>query len=462
MNLSAEQQQEIIKTLDCQRDFFASYQTRATEFRISHLQKLKTAIQKHEHEIMISLWRDLHKSEFESYITEIGMVISEIGHQIKLCKKHAAPTTVNPSLFVINAKSQVYYEPYGLTLIVSPWNYPFHLCFMPLIGAIATGNCVTLKLSPDAPNTNTIIKAIVAETFGVEYVSIFEGHREVNEFLFSQPFDHIFLTGSPQLGKIAMRHAAEHLTKVTLELGGKSPCIVDSDAKISLAVKRIVFGKLINSGQTCIAPDYIMIHSSVRNAFIEEFKHQVEVFFGPHMEEASEYPRIISEGAMQRLIRLLSCGDIVYGGSYNIKTRFFHPTLMEHVPIDSELMQNEIFGPIFPIITFENIDEVIHFVNSHPKPLALYYFTEDAAKAHDLLCKTSSGGACINDTIMHIVNKNLPFGGVQNSGIGNYHGEFSYETFSHRKAVLKTSSIIDFAIKYPPFGKKLKWIRKLF
>jgi aldehyde dehydrogenase (NAD+) len=308
-----------------------------------------------------------------------------------------------------------------------------------------------------------VTRKVLENVFSNEHVAVVEGHREVNECLFSQPFDHIFLTGSPQLGKVAMKAAANHLAKVTLELGGKSPCIIDKDANIEMATKRVAFGKVINSGQTCIAPDYIYIHKDVKQQFVDLFAKNIENFYPGGIEQSVEYPHIVSDKAMRRLVALLDCGTVIYGGKYDFNTRFFHPTLMENVSPQSELMQNEIFGPIFPIYEFEDINEVIKFVTSRPKPLALYYFTQSNHRAERMLMQTSSGGVCINDALMHIVNHNLPFGGVQNSGIGNYHGKFSYETFSHKKAVLKTSTLIDFFVKYPPFGKeRIKWIKKIF
>ena len=449
--------------LQAQHAFFATGKTKNIKYRKLHLKKMYDEIKKHEKEISKALYSDLHKSEFESYITEIGLVKKEIKHQLCLMKQYSLPQRVAGSLFVFNAKSEIYYEPYGPTLIVSPWNYPFHLALMPLVGAIATGNCVVLKLSPDANATNMMIRKIIENVFNKEYVSVLEGHRDVNEYLFSMPFEHIFLTGSPQLGKVAMKAASNHLAKITLELGGKSPCIIDKDANIEIAAKRIAFGKVINSGQTCIAPDYIYVHKDVKSKFIELFKKNIETFYPQGVEHSDEYPHIISDKAMQRLVNLLKCGKVIYGGTYNLNTRFFHPTLIENVPVDSDLMQNEIFGPIFPIYEFEKIEEVITFVTSRPKPLALYYFSNDNNKVKEILKKTSSGGVCINDVLMHIVNHNLPFGGIQNSGIGNYHGKFSYDTFSHQKAVLKTSTLLDLFVKYPPFGKeRIKWIKKIF
>ena len=460
-NTLIDKQQQIDELFDKQRAFYAKGDTKIPEYRKYHLNKMYETIKKYEKEISKALFDDLHKSEYEAYITEVGLVKREIKHQLSLIDKYSKPSRVSSSIFVLNSKSEIYYEPYGLTLIVSPWNYPFHLALMPLVGAVAAGNCAILKLSPDAKATNRVIRKIIESVFDKEYVAVLEGHRDVNEYLFSKPFEHIFLTGSPELGKVAMKAAANHLAKVTLELGGKSPCIIDKDSTIEMAVKRITFGKIINSGQTCIAPDYIYVHKDVKQRFIDLFKKNIEDFYPNGIEQSEEYPHIVSDKAMHRLINLLQCGDVVYGGTYNLNTRFFHPTLMENVSLESDLMQKEIFGPIFPIYEFDEINEVIDFVVSRPKPLALYYFTENKKKAEYMLKETSSGGACINDVLMHIVNPNLPFGGVQNSGIGNYHGQFSYETFSHKKAVLKTSTLLDFFVKYPPFGKeRIKWIKR--
>lgn len=462
-NTLIDKKQQIDELFEQQRTFFAKGDTRLPEYRKHHLNKMYEAILKYEKEISEALFQDLHKSEYEAYITEVGLVKKEIKHQLSLIDKYSKPHRVSSSLFVLNAKSEIYYEPYGQTLIVSPWNYPFHLALMPLVGAIATGNCVMLKLSPDAKSTNVVIRKIVESVFDREYVAVLEGHRDVNEYLFSKPFEHIFLTGSPELGKVAMMAAANHLAKVTLELGGKSPCIIDKDANIEMAAKRITFGKIINSGQTCIAPDYIFVHKDVKQRFVDLFKKNIDDFYPDGIQQSEEYPHIVSDKAMHRLVNLLQCGDVVYGGTYDLNTRFFHPTLIENVSLDCDLMQKEIFGPIFPIFEFYEIDEVIDFVVSRPKPLALYYFTESKEKAEYVLKETSSGGACINDVLMHIVNPNLPFGGVQNSGIGNYHGRFSYETFSHKKAVLKTSTLFDFFVKYPPFGKeRINWIKRFF
>lgn len=456
-------QQYIDNTFDTQKAFFLSGKTKHKDFKLFYLKKLYAELEKQEKAITEALFSDLHKSEFEAYITEVGLVKSEIRHQMKLVIKYSKPKRVKSSLFVLNAKSAIHYEPDGLTLIVSPWNYPFHLAMMPLVGAVAAGNCVVLKLSPLSPSINVVITKIIKTVFEPEHVAVFDGHRDVNEYLFSKPFGHIFLTGSPELGKVAMKAAANNLAKVTLELGGKSPCVIDKTADIEMAAKRVAFGKIINSGQTCIAPDYIFVHKDVKQKFISLFEENINRFYGGKIEESEEYPRIISDKAMQRLVGLLECGKVVYGGTYDLKTRFFHPTLIEDVPMDSELMQKEIFGPIFPIHTFEDIDEVIKFITSRPKPLALYYFSSNKENIKKMMNNTSSGGACINDTLMHIVNPNLPFGGVQNSGIGNYHGRFSYETFSHKKAVLNTSTKVDFFVKYPPFGvERIKWIKKIF
>ena len=309
-NTLIDKQQQIDELFDKQRAFYAKGDTKIPEYRKYHLNKMYETIKKYEKEISKALFDDLHKSEYEAYITEVGLVKREIKHQLSLIDKYSKPCRASSSIFVLNSKSEIYYEPYGLTLIVSPWNYPFHLALMPLVGAVAAGNCAILKLSPDAKATNRVIRKIIESVFDKEYVAVLEGHRDVNEYLFSKPFEHIFLTGSPELGKVAMKAAANHLAKVTLELGGKSPCIIDKDANIEMAVKRITFGKIINSGQTCIAPDYIYVHKDVKQRFIDLFKKNIEDFYPNGIEQSEEYPHIVSDKAMHRLINLLQCFTI--------------------------------------------------------------------------------------------------------------------------------------------------------
>lgn len=444
------QQSELLSAIEAQRAFFASGATRDWRKRKHVLNELRDAIVAAIPAIDEAVHADLHKSPFEVYATETGMVLTEIKHQLRCVHRYRKPRPVAPSLFTLAGASRLVYEPYGVTLIVSPWNYPFHLSVLPMVGAVASGNTVVMKLSPQSPHTNGVIRSIVEKVFPPEWVLVVEGHREVNAFLFEQRWNHIFLTGSPELGKVAMASAARYLTPVTLELGGKSPCIVDEDADIALAAKRIVYGKLINSGQTCIAPDYLMVHSKVKDSLLASLQASIRRFFGDDLLHAPQYPHIVSDKAMQRLVPLLKDGDCVMGGRYDMGERFIEPTVLEHVGADSPLLTREIFGPIFPLMTFDHIDEVIAYVNQREKPLAFYYFSKSRRKAAYLISRTSSGGACVNDTLMHITNPHMPFGGVENSGLGNYHGRFSYATFTHQRSVY-IGRRLDYWFKYPPF-----------
>lgn len=427
--------EKLQSAIEAQKAYFASGATLDWRQRRDQLKRLRKTVMGHREAINKALYADLHKSTMEAFTTETMMVLSEIGHQLKCLRRFHRPQRVGLSLFTLAGKSRLIYEPYGVTLIVSPWNYPFHLSVLPLIGAIAAGNTVVLKLSPQSPHTNAVVRQILAAVFTPEQVYVVEGHREVNSFLFEQRWNHIFLTGSPDLGKVAMQSAARYLTPVTLELGGKSPCIVDADADIKKAARSIVHGKLTNAGQTCIAPDYLLVHSSIKEELIQAIAQYIVQAYGSDLMQSEKYPRIISDKAMQRLVPLLSEGTCRIGGHYDMEARYIEPTILEQVPDDSELLTREIFGPIFPLITFDKIEEVIDYVNKREKPLAFYYFTQNKRKARYVLHHTSSGGACINETLMHITNPHMPFGGVENSGLGNYHGRFSYQTFSHQRSV---------------------------
>lgn len=451
---------ELDALLASQQEYYLSGATRDIAFRKKSLLKLRDQLKYYEAELLDALYQDLHKSEFEAFITEVGLVYVEIKHQLRLISRMSRPQRVSRSLFTINGRSRVIYEPYGLTLIVSPWNYPINLTLIPLVGAIAAGNVVVLKVSPDAPHVNRVLQKILSSSFSSNHVQMVQGHREVNTMLFERKWNHIFLTGSPDMGRVAMTAAAKYLTPITLELGGKSPCIVDQDANIEMAAKRIVFGKLVNSGQTCIAPDYLFVHKSVKVPLLQAMQRYVKQFFGDNPMENSQYPHIVSPKAMSRLVPYLSQGSIVFGGHYDIERRIIEPTLIENLSPDSELFTREIFGPIMPVMEFDDIHEVIDYVNQREKPLAFYYFSQSRSRTRYLLSRTTSGGVCVNDTLMHIVNPYLPFGGVQNSGLGHYHGKYSYECFSHARSVFHSSTIVDFWFKYPPFSKKWTTILK--
>ncbi|WP_331618267.1 aldehyde dehydrogenase family protein [Serpentinicella sp. ANB-PHB4] len=344
---------------------------------------------------------------------------------------------------------------------MSPWNYPFQLTIAPLIGAIAAGNCSIIKPSEYATNTSEIIDKLISKNFDEAYISVIKGGREANKSLLAEKFDYIFFTGSVQVGKVVMEAASKHLTPVTLELGGKSPCIVDETANIDLASKRIVWGKFLNAGQTCVAPDYLMVHSSVKEKLINKMKDHITEFYGLSPCSNKEYPKIINDKHYNRLRTLLNEENIVFGGQFNDKTNQISPTILDNVTIDSAVMKDEIFGPILPVIEFENINEVVSRVNKKPKPLALYYFSNDIKRQKHIINNISYGGGCINDTIVHLATPHMPFGGVGDSGIGGYHGKASFDTFSHKKSILKKSNLVDIPLRYPPYKNKLKLIKKI-
>lgn len=433
-----------------QRAYFRTGVTLSADFRRRQLEKLLAAMHEWEQALCEALLKDLHKSPEEAYMTEISMVRGEIRDQLRhlnarmRMKRRPAPLAHFP------CRGYEILEPYGTVLIVSPWNYPVQLLLLPLAGAIAAGCTAVLKSSPAAPEVSAVLRKLVESCFSPEYVAIVEGHREVNEQLFAQRFDLMFVTGSPSLGKVAMKAAAEHLTPVVLELGGKSPCIVDEHADLRTAARRIAWGKTINAGQTCIAPDYLLLHEEIKDKFIEAFGKALEELHGPDISASRHYARIVSDSAFSRLASYLGQGKIVAGGHYDAVARYMEPTLLEDVPESAPVMQEEIFGPIFPIIVWKDSNELLEYINSREKPLAFYYFG-NGRRGLEVARRCSSGGACINDCIMHIANHRLPFGGVGNSGMGAYHGRFSFEAFSHRRAVTVTPAWIDLPFRYMPY-----------
>ena len=451
--------QTIEQILIEQRNYFSSNQTKDITFRLQQLKKLKAAINKHQQSLTDALWKDLHKSPEEVYLTEISIVTQEIDNHIKHLRKWARPKRVVTPIHLLPSSSKIIYEPLGVSLIVSPWNYPFQLLINPLVGAISSGSTAVLKTSPDAPEIAKAMEKMITETFDSKYVAVVHGRRQVNEFLFKSKFDVIFFTGSPAVGKIVMKLAAEHLTPVILELGGKSPCIVDKDANIDVAAKRIAWGKTINAGQTCIAPDYLFAHKSVKDKLVKKIAENIKEMYGDDIRQSRFYPRIVNEKAMERLIYLMEQGKIVAGGEFNKEEKFIAPTIIDEITPESRIMEEEIFGPLLPVMTFDHIDETTDYINNHEKPLAFYYFGKDKG-AKEILRKTSSGGACINDTILHIANHHLPFGGVGNSGMGIYHGHGSFLAFSNQRSVVSSPTWIDLPLKYVPF-KYFKLIRKI-
>ncbi|MFA7366681.1 MAG: aldehyde dehydrogenase [Bacilli bacterium] len=449
---------EIQKIVQSARDYYNNGKTREVDERIKHLKLLKLSISKNENKILEALKRDLNKSDFEGFMTELALLYEEINYICKHLKKWARPKKVKTPITHFPSKSYIHSEPYGVVLIMSPWNYPFYLSMAPLIGAIASGNTVILKPSNYSSQTSLIINRIISEVFKEEYVSVVLGGREENQELLNQKFDYIFFTGSPNVGKIVMESASKNLTPVSLELGGKSPCIIDSSADINIAAKRIAWGKFVNSGQTCVAPDYVVIHESRKEEFITKIIDNIEKFYSKSFDN-DEFPKIITNRHFQRLVDLIANEKVIYGG--NTKNNSIHPTLVES-NWKSKIMEEEIFGPILPIITYKDLDETINQIKIKERPLALYLFTNDKNVEEKIVNQINYGGGCINDVIVHLATPYMPFGGVGNSGMGNYHGKFSFDTFSHKKSILKKANWLDINLRYPPYNKSIKVLKKFF
>ncbi|SHG53497.1 aldehyde dehydrogenase (NAD+) [Salegentibacter echinorum] len=441
-----------------QRDFFASHKTKELDFRKEQLKKLKNAILKYENEINEALWKDLHKSKEEAFLTETSLLIEEISYHLKNLKTWTKPEKVGTPLQLKPSRSKILKEPLGVALIISPWNYPFQLAINPLIGAISAGCCAIVKPSPDTPNVALVIEKMITEIFDSSYVKVMQGDKEVNQELFKHPFDIMFFTGSPRVGKIVMKAAAEHLSRVVLELGGKSPCVVDKSANLKIAGKRIAWGKIINAGQTCIAPDYLLVHREVKAELLKEIKNSFEQFLGEDIQDSKYYGRIVNAEAMERLKTYLDT-EAYYGGKTDAKNKYIAPAILDKVKAEDKIMQDEIFGPILPVMEFTELEEAISYINNNEKPLALYYFGNNKT-ANKVLNQTSSGGACINDTLLHVANHKLPFGGVGNSGMGKYHGKESFLAFTHERGVMSSSTKLDIPVKYPPY-KFFSLIKKI-
>lgn len=446
-NTTPERIEELVRK---QRAFFATGVTRNIDWRRSRLKQFQEGLVKWEKPLCDALWTDLHKSYEEAYMTEIGLVYGEIREAAKKVGRWARKRRKPSSLAVLPSSSYIVREPLGSTLILSPWNYPVQLLLNPLVGAIAAGCTAILKPSPYVPNVSKALEDMIADTFEEDFVAVVQGNRTVNSELFKHRYDLVFLTGSPSLGRIAMEAQAKYLTPMVLELGGKSPCIVDKDADLKIAARRIAWGKCLNSGQTCIAPDYLFLHEDIKDAFIEAFKQELAGLYPDGTEQSDFFVHIVKDSAFDRLVGYLKDGEIVAGGRSDREKRWIEPTLLDKVSPDAPVMQEEIFGPIFPIMTFRDRNEVIDFVNGREKPLAFYYFGK-ASDGWDVIGRTTSGGACINDTIMHIANSHIPFGGVGNSGMGSYHSERSFLAFSHERSVLKSPTWIDLAFRYMPY-----------
>lgn len=430
-------------------------------YRKEKLKKLLHYIQKNENEIIQALYDDFRKPAFESVLTETSYVISELKATIKNIHKWARPKKIFPSILNFPSTDYIYSEPYGKVLIIAPWNYPFQLALCPLISAVAAGNQVVVKPSELTPNTSKIIAGIIAEVFDKNHVEVIEGGVEAVQKLLAQRWDYIFFTGSPTVGKIVAKAAAENLTPVTLELGGKNPCIIDATANLKLAAKRIVWGKFINAGQTCIAPDYILIQKDMKNSFINYLKEEITNAYGENPEISPDFARIINAKNWQRLVSMIEPEKVIFGGQTDEENRYIAPTLIDEPAIDSPIMQEEIFGPILPILTYEKEEELNIIISKYEKPLALYVFSENSIFAKRIIQNFSFGGGCINDTVVHFSNKRLPFGGVGHSGIGAYHGKLSFDTFSNKKGIVKKANWLDLSMRYAPYKGKLKSIKKL-
>ncbi len=452
----------ISQTLIRMRAFFTAGKTRDVEFRIERLKALKKGIRKYEAEIMAALYDDMRKPPFEAYASEIGILYTEIDHVIRHIHSWSRPRRVATPIIHFLSRSSIYHDPYGVVLIISPWNYPFQLTVAPLIGAIAAGNCVLIKPSEISSSTSVTIEKMIAESFDPDYVTVFQGEAEATKNLLEEKFDYIFFTGSTAVGRIIMTSAARYLTPVTLELGGKSPAIVDKDANLNYGIKRIAWGKFFNAGQTCIAPDYVLIHRKIKDAFIEKMIKTIHTFYGENPMISPDYTRIINERHFNRLVQLMKSGWILYGGKTQRKDLYIAPTIIDQISPNDPVMQEEIFGPILPLIEYSDIDEAIAFVNQRPRPLALYCFSENKKIQNRVLRETSAGGGCINDTISHIGSQELPFGGIGESGMGGYHGKASFDTFTHQRGILFRSNLLDISLRYPPYRDRVSLLQLLF
>ncbi|ATD56025.1 aldehyde dehydrogenase [Clostridium chauvoei] len=454
---------EILDIFNGQKNFYNLGNASDIEFRINNLKKLKAIIKENEDKIIESLKKDLGKSSFESYATEIGIVYDEINLHIKNIKRWSKRRKLRTSIIHYPAKSYIYKEPYGVVLIIGPFNYPFQLLMAPLVGAISAGNCAILKPSEHTINTSRLIEKIINENFDKEYVRVVNplGGKEVVSYLLELKFDYIFFTGSVGVGKIVMERASKNLVPVTLELGGKSPCIIDKDVKIDVAAKRLVWGKFLNAGQTCVAPDYVYVHKDIKEKFLKAVVKEIKLQFGEEIKESDDFPRIVNKNSINRIIEYINQGDIYFGGSYDLEDLYIEPTILTNIKQGSRVLEEEIFGPILPVLEFTDIKDVIAYVNSKEKPLALYYFSESNNDIEYVLKNTTSGGVTINDTVIHVASSYLPFGGVGNSGIGSYHGKASFDTFTHEKSVIKRGTFIEIPVRFAPYGDKIKILKKL-
>lgn len=452
----------IKQIFDVQRKYFHSQKTKGTAQKIEILKQLKELIQRHETILVRAMQEDMGKPEIEAAGGEVWYVLEEIDYAIKHLKGWMNPRRKRTPLLHFWSKSMIYPEPYGQVLIIGPWNYPFHLLFSPLVGAIAAGNTVILKPSELAPKTAQVVEKMISIQFDPEIIAVVNGGVETSTALLSLPFNYIFFTGSPKVGKIVMKAAAEHLTPVTLELGGKSPVIVDESANLEIAAKRIAWGKFFNTGQTCIAPDYVLVHEKVHDQLVHLLKETIRSFYGEDPKSNPDWTRIINQTHFSRLVGLINQEKVVLGGDYDPEQLFISPTILDQVSMEDEVMQEEIFGPILPILSYKTLEEAKSMIQIHPDPLALYLFTNDNEIERRIISEIPFGGGCINDTFSHIFNEEIPFGGRGTSGMGAYHGKFSFDTFSHQKSVLSRKTWLDIPMRYPPYKIAYEHMKKLF
>lgn len=455
---------QISNIQDRQLQFYLSGKTRLPEFRTAQLKKLKLAIREHEDEAVKALHTDLGKSDFEGFTAEVGFIYDELKCAIKNLQRWSKPRPVSTPLLLQPANSKIYPQPKGEVLIIGPWNYPFQLVLAPLIGSIAAGNVAVLKPSEMAPATAAVIRKIIEKAFSPDFCAIIDGGAEVTTELLTKKWDHIFFTGSVPVGRIVMRAAAEHLTPVTLELGGKSPCIVHEDADVDISAKRLVWGKFYNAGQTCVAPDYLLVHESIVKALMERMKHYIKAFYGDDPKASPDYSHIINQKHYDRLMKLIDEKKVFCGGNGDRNSRYIAPTLLHPVAETDAVMDDEIFGPLLPILTYRDLDAAFKVIQSRPKPLAAYVFTENALVEERVIDELAFGGGCVNTLLVHLCNPNLPFGGIGPSGMGAYHGEGSFNVFSHFKSMLKSGFKLDIPIRYPPYKesrlKLVKWLMR--
>jgi len=453
---------EVKQLLGSQQAYFRSGATRELSFRKKQLKRLRQMLSENREACEAALFQDLHKSAEEAFLTEIGFLIREINHAIKHVEDWAAPKSVPGSVLNFPSRSQILQQPYGNALIISPWNYPLMLALSPVVGAIAAGNTVVMKPSELAPHTSQLLANLAPRYFESEFLAVVTGGVSATQALLQEPWDYVFFPGSTRVGKIVMKAAAEHLTPVTLELGGKSPCIIDETAVISAAAKRVMYGKFVNCGQTCIAPDYVVIHESKYEAFVSQAKQAIQQFFGNDARKSADFGRIIHEDHWNRLVNYLSDGEVLAGGAHDVSDRYIEPTLLHVEDTGKPVMQEEIFGPILPILTYTTEEELQQILDQNPNPLALYLFSRNTSFRKRILTNTSFGGGMVNDTLEYLVNGALPFGGIGQSGMGGYHGQHSFQTFSHAKSVMHKPARFEIPLKYPPLKRKGKLLRALF